>query len=96
MGTPGGRAAPSPLPYTLVEVDEAKPPLRDRVRHVDDQRMRYLVQKYAWVLSLLTMVPGIGVIAWTVTGDVVFSVAIVAGATVIPGTLFWWRTRSLP
>lgn len=90
------RQTPSPLPYTLVDVDEPeKGPVR-RLREADEVQWRFWVLKYAWILSLLTMVPGIGVIAWTLTGDVGFSVGIVALATLIPGSLFWWRTRSLP
>jgi len=85
-----------PLPYSLVDLHEPKKGAARRLREADTLQWKLWIQKYAWILSLVTMVPGIGVIVWTVTHDVLFSVAVVAAGTLIPGSLFWWRTRSLP
>ncbi len=84
------------MPYTLVDIEEPRKPAAKRLQEADSLQWKLWLMKYAWILSLITMVPGIGVIVWTVTHDVLFSVAIVAAATLIPGSLFWWRTRSLP
>lgn len=96
VARPGRRGEPAPLPYTLVDIDEPRKSPRRRVREADGLQWRIWVQKYAWILSLLTMVPGIGVIAWTVTLDAGFSVGVVALATLIPGYFFWRRSKSLP
>jgi hypothetical protein len=89
MGTGG-------LPYTLVEIDEPKKPLGKRVGQADSLQWKLWIVRYAWLLSILTMAPGVALLVWTVTHDPWFSVAVVAVATAVPATVFWWRTRGLP
>ena len=89
MGTGG-------LPYTLVEIDEPKKPLKQRVRQADSLQWKLWIQRYAWILSIVTMAPGVAVVVWTVTHDPTFSVTVVAVATGVPWFIFWWRTRGLP
>jgi hypothetical protein len=88
--------AVSGLPYTLVEIDEPKEPLVRRVKEADSLQWRLWLVRYAWLLSLLTMAPGIALIVFTVTGDLRFALAVTALATLAPAIVFWKRTRRLP
>jgi hypothetical protein len=84
------------LPYSLVEVDEQKKPLRQRVREADSLQWKLWLQKYAWLLSLITMAPGFGLAAFVATGNVVLAVGTTSAAVLTAGGVFWWRTRRLP
>lgn len=93
--------APSPnpvtgLPYTLVDIDEPKKPLRARLRDADSLQWKLWLQKYAWLLSLITMAPGIALVVYTVTASLAFALAVTALATGAPALVFWRRTRGLP
>ncbi len=92
-------SAPNPvtgLPYSLVDVDEPRKPLRARVREADSLQWRLWLQRYAWLLSLLTMAPGIALVVFTVTRSFPFAVGITVLATGAPALVFWRRTRGLP
>lgn len=93
--------APSPnpvtgLPYSLVDLDEAKKPLRARIGEAGAQEWKLWLQKYAWLLSLVTMAPGIALVVYTVTVSLPFALGITALATLAPALVFWRRTRGLP
>jgi hypothetical protein len=84
------------LPYSLVDIDAPKLPLVKRVQEADALQWKLWLQRYAWFLSLLTMAPGIALIAYTATRELPFSVGITALAVGAPAGVFWWRTRQLP
>jgi hypothetical protein len=93
--------APTPnpvtgLPYTLVDVDEPKKPLRTRIGKADSLQWKLWLQKYAWLLSLVTMAPGIALVAYTVTRSLAFALGVTVLATGAPAWVFWRRTRGLP
>ncbi|HKZ59829.1 MAG TPA: hypothetical protein VJ547_08300 [Candidatus Thermoplasmatota archaeon] len=92
--------APSPnpvtgLPYSLVDVDEPKRPLRARIGEADSLQWKLWLLKYAWLLSLITMAPGIALIVWTVTRNPLFSAGITALAVGGPGLVFWRLSRHI-
>jgi hypothetical protein len=94
-----GTASPNPvtsLPYTLVEVDEPKKPLRQRVEEADSLQWKLWLAKYAWILSMLTMAPGIALASYILTRDAVFSVAITATAVGAAAGVFYRRVQGLP
>jgi len=93
------RAAPNPvtgLPYTLVEIDEPKKPLRTRLQEADSLQWKLWIQRYAWFLSLVTMAPGIALITYVLTGSLAFGLAVTLLATLTPAFVFWRRTKGLP
>jgi hypothetical protein len=84
------------LPYTLVEIDEPQRALGERLRQADTLQWKLWITKYAWLLSLLTMAPGIALLAYILTGSIGFALAVAALATLTPAFVFWRRTRGLP
>lgn len=84
------------LPYTLVEIDEPRKPLADRIRQADSLQWKLWLTKYAWFLSLLTMAPGIALLAYLLTSSLAFALSVTALATLTPGFVFWRRTRPQP
>jgi hypothetical protein len=84
------------LPYSLVEIDEQKKTLPQRLREADSLQWKLWLQKYAWFLSLITMAPGIGLAAFIATGNVALAVGTTSAAIFTAGGVFWWRTRQLP
>lgn len=84
------------LPYTLVEVDEPKKPLPARITEADSLQWKLWVTKYAWLLSIITMAPGIALASFIVTKDLTFAVIVTSVALLTSGGVFWWRTRQLP
>lgn len=92
-------ASPNPitgLPYSLVEVDEPKKPLRARIGEADSLQWKVWFLKYAWLLSLITMAPGMALVVYTVTRSLPFAFVVTALATLAPAIVFWRRTKGLP
>ena len=92
------KAAPnsvSGMPYTLVEVDEPKKPLRRRVEEAVSLQWKLWIVKYAWLLSMITMAPGIALASFIGTRDLPFSLAITALAVAAPALVFWRRNRHI-
>lgn len=88
--------AVSGLPYTLVEIDEPRKPLAKRLQEADSLQWKLWLTKYAWLLSLLTMAPGIALLAYLLTSSLAFALSVTALATLTPGLVFWRRTRPRP
>lgn len=84
------------LPYTLVEVDEHRKGARERLRDADSLQWKLWIQKYAWLLSMVTVAPGLALIAYTVTGNLPLALSITALGVLAPALVFWRRTRQLP
>ena len=84
------------LPYTLVEVDERPKPARERLREADSLQWKLWIQKYAWLLSMVTVAPGLALIAYTVTGNLPLALGVTALGVLAPALVFWRRTRRLP
>jgi hypothetical protein len=84
------------LPYSLVDLDEPKKPLGTRIKEADSFQLKLWILKYAWILSIITMAPGIALAAFLVTGDLPFALIVTTTAVLTSGGAFWWRTRQLP
>jgi hypothetical protein len=84
------------LPYSLVDIDEPKRPLKARLTDADSFQLKLWLLKYAWILSIITMAPGIALAAFLVTHNLAFALTVTATAVLTSGGVFWWRTRQLP
>jgi len=89
------QSALPPFPYTLVDIDEPDAGSRASLRYADPLQWKLWIVKYAWFLSLVTAAPGIALIIYTVTGNLGFSLAITAMATLTPAATLWARMRKL-
>lgn len=86
----------SGMPYTLVDVDEPKKPLTQRVTEADSLQWKLWIIKYAWLLSMITMAPGIALASYIATHQLAYSVGITAVAVGAAASVFFWRVRRLP